>query len=70
MTWTPEHKQTLEQENSRIGFRTGDLLPSPAHPELATPEGYLALLRSIPDGAGVPGFIEALQRHAKAHPVR
>lgn len=69
MTWTSEHRQTLERENSRIGFLPGDLLPSPAHPELATPEGYLALLRTIPNGAGVPGFIDALERHAKNHPT-
>ena len=69
MTWSSERKQSLERENARIGFRSGDLLPSPAHPELATPEGYLALLRTIPDGAGVAGFIDALERHAKEHPL-
>ncbi|HKP16472.1 MAG TPA: HXXEE domain-containing protein [Gemmatimonadaceae bacterium] len=58
----------LARENSRIGFRPDDLLPSPAHPELATPEGYLALLRTIPDGTGVAGFTNALQRHWKEHP--
>ena len=68
MTWTSEEKQMLARENSRIGFRPHDLLPSPAHPELATPEGYLALLRTIPDGAGVAGFTNALQQHGQEHP--
>jgi hypothetical protein len=69
MTWTPEQRQDLERENARIGFRPDDLLPSPADPSLSEPAGYLALLRTVPDGAGVAGFIEALRRHTAQHPL-
>ena len=69
MPWTSEERQVLERENTRIGFRRDDLLPMPADPALAEPAGYLALLKTIPDGTGVAGFMEALRRHAAAHPL-
>ena len=69
MSWTSEQRQILERENTRIGFRRDDLLPLPADPALAQAAGCLALLATIPNDAGVAGFIEALRRHAAAHPL-
>jgi len=68
MTWTSEERQTLERENARIGLDR--LVPTPADPELWTPDGYLGLLRTIPDGSGVDGLFEAFRQHAKKkHPL-
>ena len=69
MVWTTEQGQVLKRENARIGFRADDLLPMPGHPDLTKPDEYLALLRSIPDGAGVAGYMAALQRYAEQHPI-
>jgi hypothetical protein len=67
MTWTSEQKQRLERENARIGFRPDGLVPTPADPELLAPERYLALLRTVPDRAGVGGFFEALKQRSREH---
>lgn len=69
MVWTTQQGQVLQRENARIGFRADDLLPTPGHPDLAKPEEYLALLRSIPDGAGVAGYLVALRQYTEQHPL-
>ena len=61
---------TIHRYGARATNVLGELLPSSGHPDLAEPDGYLALLRSIPDGAGGAGFQPALRRHAEAHPLR
>jgi hypothetical protein len=69
MVWTTEQGQALKRENARIGFRADDLLPAPGHPNLTNPTEYLALLRSIPDGAGLAGYVDALRRYTEQHPL-
>ncbi|HJP59418.1 MAG TPA: hypothetical protein VJ865_05450 [Gemmatimonadaceae bacterium] len=69
MVWTTEQGQALRRENARIGFRADDLLPAPGHPDLTKPAEYLALLQSIPDGAGVAGYVAALRRYVEQHPI-
>jgi hypothetical protein len=69
MTWTSDQLQVLERENARIGFQPGDQLPASAHAELGAPEGYLALLATVPDGGGMAGYIEALTRYTAARPA-
>jgi hypothetical protein len=62
ITWTSEQRQRLAREIARVGFRPDDLLPTSEDETLGEPEEYLALLGTIPDGAGVEGYIEALRR--------
>ena len=65
MTWTDARKEELRREYSRIGYADGERWPFP-DPE-PTPEQYLALLRSVLDGSGLAGYLEAL-RHWKDRP--
>ena len=67
MTWTTDELQAVAREHARIGFGPDDLVPASAHPALATPEGYLALLATVPDGTGVDGYVDALRRHVGGH---
>lgn len=61
MTWTQEQTAMLEREYARIG---GAEAPWPhPHPE-PSPEEFLALLQSVPTGAGLPGYLDALRRRA------
>ena len=47
---------TIHRYGAQATNVLGELLPSSGHPDLAEPEGYLALLRSIPEGAGSAAF--------------
>ena len=58
--WTPEQRAELDREYARIRIPKGTLLPAPRR-EL-TPDEALALFRSIPDGAGAQGYMDALAR--------
>lgn len=64
--WTAEEQDALKRENERIGFAPNELLPCVDDPSISTPDGYLALLRSVPDGSGLSGFLSALERHVAA----
>jgi hypothetical protein len=64
MDWTPAQRDELAREYARIGIRKGERMPYPADAGLAEPAGFLALLRGIPDGAGLPGYLTALRQHA------
>ena len=60
--WTKEQQAALEREYARIGSRERRWpYPSPA----PTPEELLALLRRVPDGAGLTGYIAALEERAR-----
>ena len=60
--WTTEQQAALEQEYVRIGG-SEEQWPYPS-PE-PTPEEFLALLRRVPDGAGLPGYLAALKERAR-----
>ena len=62
MDWSAEQKAELARHYSRIGYRPGELWAAP--PEELSPEQLLALLRTIPDGAGLAGWLAALGRNA------
>jgi hypothetical protein len=64
MDWAPAQRDELARENARIGIRQGERVPYPADARVAEPAGFLALLRAIPDGAGLPGYLAALRQHA------
>jgi hypothetical protein len=63
MAWTSAQRDEVAREYARIGIGKGDLLPVPADRRLTEPAGLLGLLRGIPDGAGVPGMLDALRQH-------
>ncbi len=60
MEWTQEQRSSLEHEYTRIGYKRGELWPAP--PEHLSPTDLLALFRTIPDGAGLAGYVTALNR--------
>ena len=64
MEWTSNQREALAREYARVGFGEGELIPSPADPTLSDPETFLSFLRSIPAGAGVPGFLQAMRLRA------
>ncbi len=62
MDWTDEQRAELARQYARIGYRPGERWAAPP-PEL-TPEQLLALMRTIPDGAGHAGWLAALRHPA------
>jgi len=63
MEWTELQRAELAKEYSRIGYVAGELWPAP--PEHLKPEGLLAFLRRIPDGAGRGGYTAELAKTAR-----
>ena len=63
MSWSAQQRAELMEHYRRIGYVEGELWPAP--PEELTPEDLLALFRSIPDGAGRAGYMEALAQRPK-----
>jgi hypothetical protein len=59
MDWTAGQKAELAREYTRIGYRPGERWAAPP-PELG-PEQLLALMHTIPDGAGHAGWMAALR---------
>ena len=59
--WTSEQQTALEQEYGRIGG-SDQQWPYPS-PE-PTPEEFLAILRRVPDGSGLPGYLAVLKERA------
>jgi hypothetical protein len=64
MDWTTAQHDELTREYARIGIGKGERMPYPDDEELAEPARFLALLRTIPDRAGLPGYLATLRRHA------
>ena len=64
MAWTEQQRLELARELARIGYRTGDLWPTPAV-ELS-PDEMLALYRRVPDGAGREGYIAEMARSVRS----
>jgi hypothetical protein len=62
MDWSAEQKAELTRQYIRIGYRPGEQWAAP--PEELSPEQLLALMRTIPDGAGHAGWLVALSRNA------
>jgi hypothetical protein len=62
MDWTAEEKTELAREYARIGYHAGERWAAPP-PELG-PKQLLALMRTIPDGAGHAGWLAALRGNA------
>ena len=63
MKWTSEQESALLAEYNRIGYKQGEQWPFPDS-QAQTPEDFLALLRTIPDGGGLGAYLAALQRRA------
>lgn len=61
--WGEQVLAQLGQEYRRIGIREGERLPTPAFGDDA--ERFLAMLRRIPDGAGIQGYLQALAAEAR-----
>lgn len=62
MDWSADQREELARHYVRIGYGPGELWAAP--PEELTPEQLLALMRTIPDGAGHAGWLVALGRNA------
>lgn len=61
--WTKSQEAELANEYARIGYVHGEQWPIPQEPD-PMPAGFLALLRSIPDNAGLLGYLAALSLRA------
>ena len=59
MEWTAQQRDELQRQYARIGYKPGEHWPAP--PEGMSPEDLLALMRTIPDGAGHAGWLAALR---------
>jgi hypothetical protein len=59
MDWSAKQRAELAHEYERIGYRPGERWAAP--PEELGPEDLLALMRTIPDGAGQGGWMGALR---------
>ncbi len=60
--WDDDSRAELQREYERIGYHKGELWPFPEN--LDEPAAFLALLRRVPDGAGLSGYLEALKEVA------
>src|SRR5438045_2882354 len=67
MDWTDSQRAELARHYARIGYVQGDLWPpAPANLE---PTDVIALLKTIPDGAGRAGYVAALATGGKPVPI-
>jgi catechol 2,3-dioxygenase-like lactoylglutathione lyase family enzyme len=67
MNWTDSQRADLARHYARIGYAEGELWPAP--PANLDPAEVIALLKTIPDGAGREGYIAALASGGKPAPV-
>jgi catechol 2,3-dioxygenase-like lactoylglutathione lyase family enzyme len=67
MSWTDSQRAELARHYTRIGHAQGDVWPAPA--DSLEPADVIALLKTIPDGAGREGYIAALASGGKPVPV-
>ena len=61
--WTSEQQAALDREYARVGG-SEEQWPYPS-PD-PTPQEFLAMLRRIPDGAGLAGYLAVLKERAQA----
>ncbi len=61
--WDDEARAELQREYERIGYREGERWPFPEN--IHEPAAFLALLRRVPDGAVLDGYIRALGEAAE-----
>jgi catechol 2,3-dioxygenase-like lactoylglutathione lyase family enzyme len=67
MNWTDSQRADLARHYARIGYAEGELWPAP--PPNLEPADVIALLKTIPDGAGRAGYVAALSGGGKPVPV-
>ena len=67
MHWTDSQRAELARHYARIGYVQGELWPT--SPDTLEPADVIALLKAIPDGAGLAGYIAALKTGGKPVPV-
>lgn len=67
MQWTDSQRAELARHYTRIGYVQGDLWPAP--PDNLEPADVIALVKTIPDGAGREGYIAAFRPAEKPVPV-
>src|SRR2546423_10950519 len=67
MHWTDSQRAELARHYARIGYVQGDLWPAP--PVSLEPADVIALLKTIPDGAGRDAYVAALATGGKPVPV-
>ena len=67
MQWTDSQRAEMARHYARIGYVQGELWPPP--PDNLEPADVIALLKTIPDGAGREGYIAGLARGGKPIPV-
>src|SRR4051794_8650403 len=67
MNWTDSQRADLARHYARIGYVQGELWPPP--PANLGPADVIALLKTIPDGAGREAYIAALKSGGKPVPV-
>lgn len=53
----------IERQYARIGIQPGDRLPMPRG--LNGDSDYVAFLRQVPDGSGLPGFAATMAQRAQ-----
>ena len=58
MLWTTKERAELVRQHERIGYNKGEPWPS----VWFKPTDVLSVMRSVPDGAGLTGYVEALRR--------
>jgi catechol 2,3-dioxygenase-like lactoylglutathione lyase family enzyme len=63
MNWTDSQRADLARHYARIGYVEGELWPAP--PPNMEPADVIALLKTIPDGAGRAGYVAALASGGK-----
>ena len=68
MDWTDSQRAELTRHYTRIGYVEGELWPAP--PANLEPADVIALVKTIPDGAGRAGYVAALATGGKPVPVK
>ena len=61
-----DEREAFAREYDRIGYRPGERWPAPPRP--LTPDEQLALLRRVPDGSGLAGYLAVLAADAAKRP--
>ena len=67
MNLTDSQRADLARHYARIGYAQGELWPAP--PDTLEAADFIALLKTIPDGAGREAYIAALRSGGKPVPV-
>jgi catechol 2,3-dioxygenase-like lactoylglutathione lyase family enzyme len=67
MNFTDSQRGEVTRHYTRIGYVQGELWPQP--PDTLDPADFIALLKTIPDGAGREAYIAALAGGGKPVPI-